>query len=148
MTKGTFQKVIDEIHEDLAYLILYFQGEPYLNPIFLDAVRYASNENIYAATSTNAHYLTAENASETVKSGLNRIIVSMDGIDQQSYEKYRLGGKLDKVINGIENLVKARKASKSHTPYIILNSCFSNITLIKFQELENWPNSWGWTNLT
>ena len=116
----TFQKIIDELHEPLMYLILYFQGEPYLNPQFLDLVSYANDKKIYTATSTNAHYLSYENARETVKSGLSRIIISMDGTDQESYETYRIGGKLEKVIAGIENLVKAKKEIKSHAPYIIL----------------------------
>ena len=46
----------------LLYLVFYFQGEPYLNPSFLDMVKYASQKKIYTATSTNAHYLNDENA--------------------------------------------------------------------------------------
>lgn len=120
MESSTFKKVIDELHEGLSYLILYFQGEPYLNPNFLKAIEYANSKKIYTATSTNAHYLTKESAIETVKSGLSRIIVSMDGIDQESYAQYRVGGKLEKVIEGIKNLVEAKKALKIHTPHIIL----------------------------
>jgi len=52
-----YQKVIDELAPRLSYLIFYFQGEPYLNPKFLEQVEYASAKNIYTATSTNAHYL-------------------------------------------------------------------------------------------
>jgi radical SAM protein with 4Fe4S-binding SPASM domain len=44
----------------------------------------------------------------------------MDGIDQESYEKYRVGGKLEKVLSGIRNLTGAKKALKSQSPYIIL----------------------------
>jgi len=38
-----FRKIIDELYKDLTYLIFYFQGEPYINPEFLDMVRYASS---------------------------------------------------------------------------------------------------------
>ena len=120
MELTTFKNIIDELHENLSYLILYFQGEPYLNPSFLEAIQYASSKKIYTATSTNAHYLTKENAFNTVKSGLSRLIVSMDGTDQGSYEKYRIGGNLTKVIEGVENLVAAKKYLKNHTPFIIL----------------------------
>ena len=48
-------------HKDLLYLIFYFQGEPYLNPEFLEMVKYASKKGIYTATSTNAHYLNDAN---------------------------------------------------------------------------------------
>jgi radical SAM protein with 4Fe4S-binding SPASM domain len=120
MGQDTFQKIIHELHENLSYLILYFQGEPYLNPRFFETVRYAQARKIYTATSTNAHYLTQQNAQETVKSGLSRIIISLDGTDQTTYEKYRIGGNIDKVLEGIQRLVQAKKTLKSQTPFIIL----------------------------
>jgi radical SAM protein with 4Fe4S-binding SPASM domain len=126
MKQETFEKIINELHRDLSYLILYFQGEPFLNPTFFDAVSFASDKRIYTATSTNAHYLTKDHAIETVKSGLDRIIISMDGTDQESYEKYRVGGNLEKVIEGVETLVAAKKAMKSHTPYVILQFLLFN----------------------
>lgn len=115
-----FKTIIKEIYKSLSYLILYFQGEPYLNPAFLEAVRYADDLNIYTSTSTNAHFLTKVNALETVKSGLSRIIISMDGTNQESYEKYRIGGNFEKVIQGTHNLVEAKKQLKINSPYIIL----------------------------
>jgi radical SAM protein with 4Fe4S-binding SPASM domain len=115
----TFEKVIDELHQSLLYLIFYFQGEPYLNPSFLDMVSYASKKNIYTATSTNAHYLTDDVCRKTIESGLNRLIISIDGTTQETYESYRVGGKLDKVIEGTKNIVKWKKEMKSSTPHLI-----------------------------
>src|SRR5436190_12391728 len=93
-----YQDVIDQLASTLSYLTFYFQGEPYLNPRFLDMVRYASRKGIYTATSTNAHYLDDENARETILSGLNRLIISIDGTTQEAYESYSVGGNLEKVI--------------------------------------------------
>jgi radical SAM protein with 4Fe4S-binding SPASM domain len=116
---GFFKKTIDEIYRELIYLIFYFQGEPYLNPGFLEMVRYASDKKIYTATSTNAHYLTEENARKTVESGLDRLIISIDGTTQGVYEQYRVGGNLEKVIEGARQMVKWKKELKSKTPFII-----------------------------
>jgi len=113
-----FNETIDSIYKDLIYLIFYFQGEPYLNPSFLDMVAYANKKGIYTATSTNAHYLTEANAKKTVESGLDRLIISIDGTTQEVYEQYRVGGKLDKVIEGARNIVKWKKELKSKTPFI------------------------------
>jgi radical SAM protein with 4Fe4S-binding SPASM domain len=113
-----FRKTIDELHQELLYLIFYFQGEPYLNPSFLEMVKYASDKKIYTATSTNAHYLTDENAKKTIESGLDRLIISIDGTTQEVYEQYRIGGKLNKVIEGTKNIVKWRKELNSKKPYI------------------------------
>lgn len=113
-----FRRTIDDIHKELLYLIFYFQGEPYLNPDFLEMVKYASQKKIYTATSTNAHYLTDENARRTVESGLDRLIISIDGTTQDVYKQYRVGGNLDKVIEGAKNIVKWKKQLNSKTPFV------------------------------
>lgn len=113
-----FRKTIDEIHRELLYLIFYFQGEPYLNPGFLEMVRYASSKKIYTATSTNAHYLTDEVARKTVESGLDRLIISIDGTTQDVYEQYRVGGNLEKVLQGARNIMKWKRELKSKTPFV------------------------------
>jgi radical SAM protein with 4Fe4S-binding SPASM domain len=82
-------------------------------------VAYATKKNIYTATSTNAHYLTDDNCKKTIASGLNRLIISIDGTTQKTYESYRIGGKLDKVIEGTKNMVKWKKEMKSSTPHLI-----------------------------
>ena len=120
MDEQLFKEVIDEVQDTLLYLMLYFQGEPYLHPRFHELVRYASERRIYTATSTNAHYLSREKAELTVLSGLDRLIISIDGTDQDTYSKYRVGGKLDTVLEGIDALVRAKKRLKSKTPFIQL----------------------------
>ncbi|MEO0640353.1 MAG: radical SAM protein, partial [Bacteroidota bacterium] len=115
-----FERVITELHPHLVYLLLYFQGEPYLNPHFLKMARIASQHGIYAATSTNGHYLSPEKARETVESGLSEVIVSVDGATQVTYEAYRVGGNLEKVKEGIRNLVHARAEARTMHPFIIL----------------------------
>lgn len=119
LQKDFFSKTIDELHRELLYLVFYFQGEPYLNPDFLDMVSYAVKKKIYTATSTNAHYLNDENARRTVESGLDRLIISIDGTTQEVYQQYRVGGNLSKVIEGTRNIVRWKKELKSRTPFII-----------------------------
>jgi radical SAM protein with 4Fe4S-binding SPASM domain len=114
-----FKKIIDETESHLQYLTFYFQGEPYLNPAFLDMVKYASDKKIYTSTSTNAHYLNDENAKKTIESGLDRLIISIDGTTQEIYEQYRVGGQLNKVLEGTQNIIKWKKELRSSTPYII-----------------------------
>ena len=117
--ENLFKKTIDELADTLLYLTFYFQGEPYLNPKFLELVNYAHKKKIYTATSTNAHYLNDENAKKTIESGLDRLIVSIDGTSQETYEQYRVGGQLAKVLEGTKNVIKWKKELKSATPHII-----------------------------
>jgi radical SAM protein with 4Fe4S-binding SPASM domain len=119
LKKDFFRETIDQLHRELLYLIFYFQGEPYLNPDFLDMVKYASSKGIYTATSTNAHYLTEANARRTVESGLDRLIISIDGTTQETYKQYRVGGNLEKVLEGARNIVKWKQELKSKTPLVV-----------------------------
>ena len=114
-----FQKLVDETHSHLVYLYFYFQGEPYIHPLFLKMVRYASDLGIYTVTSTNAHYLTERKARETIESGLSRILISIDGTTQDVYEQYRVGGTLEKVLEGTRLLVEQKRKLNSPTPHIV-----------------------------
>src|SRR5688500_11286826 len=90
LQKDFFSETIDDLSKDLSYLVFYFQGEPFLNPEFLSMVKYASDKKIYTATSTNAHYLKDDIAKRTVESGLDRLIISIDGTTQDTYQQYRV----------------------------------------------------------
>ena len=114
-----FRKTIDELHKQLIYLIFYFQGEPYINPVFLDMVKYAKDKGIYTITSTNGHFLNDANAKKTIESGLDRMIISVDGTTQETYENYRKEGNLESVLQGARNIVKWKKAMNSATPHTI-----------------------------
>lgn len=114
-----FKDSILQLKKELHYLTFYFQGEPYLNPAFLDMVKFAHENNIYTATSTNAHYLKPEMAEKTIESGLDRLIISIDGTTQETYESYRVGGKLEKVLEGAKNVIAAKKKINSSKPFVI-----------------------------
>ena len=119
MKEDFFNTVLNQVAKKVAYINFYFQGEPYINSRFLEMVKSASNKNIYTSTSTNAHFITDEVAKKTVLSGLDRLIVSIDGTTQEVYESYRKYGKLSKVLEGTEKIVKWKKELKSNTPYLI-----------------------------
>lgn len=114
-----FKQTIDDLCKDVLYMGFYFQGEPFLNKGLLDMVHYASSKNMYTAVSTNAHFLDDDRARKTVESGLDRLIVSIDGASQATYEQYRVGGHLSKVIEGAACIVKWKKILKKRTPFLV-----------------------------
>ena len=119
LSVSSFAKIIEEVKSHLMYLTFYFQGEPYLNPDFLKMVSIAAKNDIYTTTSTNAHFLDSERAKQTVLSGLDRLIISIDGSTQETYESYRIGGKLEKVLEGTKNILYWRKKLKKSTPKVV-----------------------------
>lgn len=119
LNQSLAESVFKELKNSLHYVTFYFQGEPYIHPKFLDLVKKAKAQNLYTATSTNAHFLRDKVAKETVESGLDRLIISIDGTSQETYEQYRINGKLDKVIEGTKNILKWKKELNSATPHVI-----------------------------
>ncbi|MBX3101039.1 MAG: radical SAM protein [Bacteroidetes bacterium] len=120
LDEARFRALVDELHPYLCYLILYFQGEPYLNPAFLDMVRYAADHGVYTMTSTNAHFLDDANARKTVESGLGRLVISLDGTNQETYEQYRVGGSFSKVLEGTRNVMRWRRELAAKGPFVDL----------------------------
>jgi len=114
-----FNRWLEQLAPTLSYLNFYFQGEPFIHNDILDFISKASQKGIYTSTSTNAHFITEKRATEIVQSGLDRILISIDGTTQEVYEQYRVHGSLQKVLDGTKHLVEARENLNSKTPHII-----------------------------
>lgn len=121
MSLEAYMDVIDDLQHSLCYLLLYNQGEPFLHDDLIKFIQYAKLKNIYVITSTNGHFLYDEDkALEIVTSRLDAIIISVDGIDEQTYSLYRKNGNLKKVIDGIQKLVHIRKLCGVRHPKIFI----------------------------
>jgi len=120
LSKTNFESTINEVSNHLSYLQLFFQGEPFLHPKIFEYINHASRKGIYTSISTNGQFLSIDNCEKIIKSGLHRLIISIDGVTQEIYEKYRVGGSLDIVVSGINELVTLKKSLNSKTPFIIM----------------------------
>jgi MoaA/NifB/PqqE/SkfB family radical SAM enzyme len=80
-----YKRLITELKPSLQHVMLYFQGEPFLNTHLMEFIRHAHDANIYTSVSTNGQFLNEKTAKEIVMSGLDKLIVSMDGTTQEVY---------------------------------------------------------------
>lgn len=143
MSLDTFRVIIRELKDHLFYLILYFQGEPLMNRHFFEMVRDARENDLYVITSTNGHFLTTDNVSQIIRSGLDEIIISVDGITQESYEQYRHGGKLETVVAGIRELAAQRKQLAAATPRIIVQFIVFRFNQDQISQIRKLGKEWG-----
>jgi radical SAM protein with 4Fe4S-binding SPASM domain len=121
LTFENFKKLLDDLGDYLIQVQLWNQGEPFLNKSFLDFVRYANKKGIMTHTSTNGHFIrTDEDAENLVKSGLDQLIFSMDGTNQESYEQYRVGGDYQLVMDTLKRITRAKHRLKSDKPLVEL----------------------------
>ncbi len=114
------KKMIDETAEHALYVTLYHQGEPYLHREFNEMVAYAKSKGLYVTTSSNAHFFSPPEAEAVVRSGLDSMIISLDGVTPESYRRYRVGGDLERVLQGMRNLTAAKRNLKRRTPFLFL----------------------------
>lgn len=106
-----FKKIIGELSPFLTNINLYFQGESMLHPDFFMFIENCSG--IHSVVSTNGHFLSPENAQKIVESKLSKLIISLDGADQEVYSMYRKNGNFDTVIAGIGNVAEAGRRTGS-----------------------------------
>ena len=106
-----YRRIIAQIAPYAHTVQLFWQGEPLLNDALPEMVKIAREAGLYTIVSTNAQRLDQPMAEALVQAGLNRIIVSMDGWTQQTYEQYRQGGDVEKVKQAVRYLSQARDLS-------------------------------------
>ncbi len=107
-----FRSIIDDMEDYLLFIVLWDWGEPLLNPDLPEMIRYASERDIKTVVSTNCNcdFFCDEGYMERLlRSGLNTLILAVDSIRQENYEKYRVKGDLNKSLEGIKKVVSLKK---------------------------------------
>lgn len=104
----------------LMHLNLFFQGEPLLHPDVARWVSLASAHQMYTLISTNGQVLTPRMAQELVQSGLTELLFSVDGLTQETYERYRVGGRLQKIEEAIRRIVAEKKRQSKKYPIVTI----------------------------
>lgn len=111
MNLELFKKIMKELSPYLYNVNLFFQGEPMLHPLFFS---FLDNCRIpHSVVSTNGHFLSPESSEQIVRTGLSKLIISLDGMDQETYSAYRVNGSVNRVIDGMNNVSHAKKVSNS-----------------------------------
>lgn len=119
MPLETFKTILDKM-PFLRAIELYRSGEPFLNPDLTAMIRYACSRNIKVVISTNFSFSRPDEFfDELVASGLETLVVSLDGTSQETYAHYRVGGNYDLVLSNIKILIEAKNRSRSNMPKII-----------------------------
>ena len=108
MSWDTYMRILTQVQATAHTIQFYFQGEPLLNPLLPKMIARARVAGLFTVVSTNAQALTRSMAHELVKSGLHRVIVSIDGFSEESYAAYRVGGDLHRALEGLQFLREAK----------------------------------------
>lgn len=144
-----FQSLVDQVCNTVLLMLLWEWGEPFVHPRIYDMIAYASSKGIKVISSTNGHrFADPGHARSVVESGLDTLIFALDGISQETYERYRQGGKLETVLAGIRNVVAAKQALRSPSPRINLRFIVMKYNEHEIPLLDSFARSLGVDVLT
>jgi len=113
-----YRQILDKVKRHALVVSLYNHGEPFLNKDIFKIIEYTARNNIGTNVSSNFNWPTPIDPKDIVRSGLEYVTVSLDGVTQESYQQYRVGGDIDEVFENMKNLLAARKALRSKTPFV------------------------------
>ena len=122
--QGGFAKV--ELYEETfrqiglyTYLItIHGWGEPLMYKNLPEIIRLAHEKRIFTVVTTNGSLLTTEMSRKIISNKLDYLILSVDGASEESYKKYRIGGRFEVVLNNLKELISLKKEMRSSTPFI------------------------------
>jgi len=127
MSMTTFERILSVFGEDLVTAVFYCWGEPFSNPLLPDMIAMSTQRGIATVTSTNGQFIqTADEAERVVTSGLQALVIAVDGATQDVYERYRVGGDLARVKNCVKRLASAKSSSASPTPFLNVRMVVTN----------------------
>ncbi|MBI4317614.1 MAG: SPASM domain-containing protein [Chloroflexi bacterium] len=116
-----FERLMDEVGESLLLLLLWEWGEPFLNAGLCDLIAAAKRHGVKVVTSTNGHFVQSRaRAREVIESGLDTLVFALDGVTGESYQKYRRGGKFNRVLSSIRILTETKWTLRAISPLVVL----------------------------
>ena len=137
MSKQVWQRTLSEVAKSAWVMQFYFQGEPLLNKDLPQMIKAAHEAGLYTIVSTNAQAMTEHLAEQLVTAGLDRIIVSMDGLSDETYNAYRIGGSLEKTKQALRFLRKAKNELSSSRHHVITSSPIIELQVLRLKTNEH-----------
>jgi len=119
MTVGQFTRIIDQLRGHTASVSLYTWGDPMAHPELAKFCRIAADAGLQTHISTNFSFkLSDAQIRALVDSGLSHLTVCVDGLTQEMYERTRVGGRIEWVLDNLRRLTAYRREKESELPLV------------------------------
>jgi len=119
LSREHFRHLMDALGPALIHIDFMNWGEPLLNKELWAMVALAKEHGIDTMVSTNLNLLREGEADAILDSGLDRLVMSIDGLEQATYGKYRVGGDYATVIANLKTLVARRRERGLSKPALV-----------------------------
>ncbi len=142
-----FKRIMDEFGDYIYTVNLYNWGEPLLNPDIYKMIEYANKQSIITEINSNFNLFKESEAGKLIESGLSHLIISLDGVNQKTYEIYRKNGDFNKVINNIKILTQKKKDMNSSLPFISIQFMVTSYNENEIEQMKKLGNELGIDNI-
>jgi MoaA/NifB/PqqE/SkfB family radical SAM enzyme len=136
MTFENFKRIIGNVKDCVHIAQLYYSGEPLLHPDIARMAEFAGKNHLYTSISTNAVLLTEEKARELFASGLDEIILCLDGASKESYEPFRRGAHFEVVYENIRHFCRQKHRLKLRKPFIVLQCILHKSNQAEIEKMQ------------
>lgn len=133
-----FKAILDEVGDYASIAVLWMWGEPLINTHLPEMIAYAHSKKVATLTSTNGqHIQTSADAEALVSSGLDGLIIALDGANQETYSRYRVGGDIRKIFRCLELVCQAKETLGSKTPWVNVRTVVNKDNEGELNDIEN-----------
>ncbi len=110
MPVAQFAAIAEEIRGKSMAVSLYYLGDPLVHPQLDEICGLCAEARLNSHISSNFSFrLSDERIASLVTSGLTHLTVCVDGMTQESYERTRVGGRLDVVLDNLRRVLEVRR---------------------------------------
>lgn len=143
MRLDDYKKIIDNIKDYVSVILPWFSNEPFINPDMIEMIKYSHRNNLYTVISTNAVLLDNKKSKEVVGSGLDEIILCLDGMSKASYEPFRVGADFDAVMENIKNFCALKKKTARKKPFVEIQFILTKLNQKEVESARSFAHSLG-----
>ncbi len=136
MSFDNFKKVINNIKDSVHVVLLYNSGEPLLHPDICRMINYAHKNNLYTVISTNTTLLDEKMAKGLFTSGLDEILLCLDGVTKESYESFRLGANFETVMKNIKHFCQQKQNLGLRKPFVELQFILNKLNQNEVKDVK------------
>jgi radical SAM protein with 4Fe4S-binding SPASM domain len=121
MSLDLFKDIINQCDGKVFDVLLHMYGEPLINKEIFRMIAYAKEHGVrITSMSTNLTLLTREKAKLLIEAGLDKITLSFDGTDKETFEKVRLGANFEKCLDHLTGFLEVKQEMKAKNPFTVL----------------------------
>ena len=148
LTLEDVDSILEQIHESAVLVRLDGMGEPMMHPQIFDIIARIKSFDLSVSMSTNFQPDRCGKPDEFINSGLDRLVVCVDGATQAVYEKYRIGGNLGVVEKRVLDLVARKRFRRVDKPVVEVQMLDLPHNHFQIEEVRRLALSWGVNKFT